>query len=211
MFNYKREAIFSFDTIRLLDDFTETELKILLRQRLNNEEIKNTVLKLLLEKSKYYYNIGKTKLAKKLSSVRRQVKDGKKINTKIFNEIKLDAEISLQLKKYLDSVNEFNEHMKNYISSINETKTRYSYFLNDLLFKKYIQEVQPLNYRYIIDEKKYRVTNFVTSLHEGLFNIAAAVGVTSPTQISKEHIIIKKKDGNIQSIHDYKLKLLNYN
>ena len=63
----------------------------------------------------------------------------------------------------------------------------------------------------IIDEKKYRVTNFVTSLHEGLFNIAAAVGVTSPTQISKEHIIIKKKDGNIQSIHDYKLKLLNYN
>lgn len=159
MFNYKREAIFSFDTIRLLDDFTETELKILLRQRLNNEEIKNTVLKLLLEKSKYYYNIGKTKLAKKLSSVRRQVKDGKKINTKIFNEIKLDAEISLQLEKYLDSVNEFNEHMKNYISSINETKTRYSYFLNDLLFKKYIQEVQPLNYRYILDEKKYSNVN----------------------------------------------------
>lgn len=161
MFNYKREAIFSFDTIRLLDDFTETELKILLRQRLNNEEIKNTVLKLLLEKSKYYYNIGKTKLAKKLSSVRRQVKDGKKINTKIFNEIKLDAEISLQLEKYLDSVNEFNEHMKNYISSINETKTRYSYFLNDLLFKKYIQEVQPLNYRYILDEK-----NIVTLIIE---------------------------------------------
>ena len=45
----------------------------------------------------------------------------------------------------------------------------------------------------IIDEKKYRVTNFVTSLHEGLFNIAAAVGVASPTQISKEHIIIKQK------------------
>ncbi|PTI42217.1 hypothetical protein BU056_02120 [Staphylococcus succinus] len=59
-----------------------------------------------------------------------------------------------------------------------------------------------------IDEKKYRVTNFVTSLHEGLFNIAAAVGVESPTKISKEHIIIKKKDGGIQSIQDYKLKLI---
>ena len=60
----------------------------------------------------------------------------------------------------------------------------------------------------IIDEKKYRVTNFVTSLHEGLFNIAAAVGVASPTQISKEHIIIKQKDGQLQSINDYKLKLI---
>ena len=45
----------------------------------------------------------------------------------------------------------------------------------------------------IIDEKKYRVTNFVTSLHEGLFNIAAAVGVTSPTQISKDTSLSKRK------------------
>ena len=29
----------------------------------------------------------------------------------------------------------------------------------------------------IVDEKQYRVTNYITSLHEGLFNIAAAVGV----------------------------------
>ncbi|HLR19341.1 MAG TPA: FMN-binding glutamate synthase family protein [Staphylococcus sp.] len=62
----------------------------------------------------------------------------------------------------------------------------------------------------IIDEKKYRVTNFVTSLHEGLFNIAAAVGVESPTQIAKEHIIIKNKDGRVQSVHDYKLKLIEH-
>lgn len=62
----------------------------------------------------------------------------------------------------------------------------------------------------IIDEKKYRVTNFVTSLHEGLYNIAAAVGVASPTQITKDHIIIKNKDGGIQSIQDYKLKLLTH-
>jgi glutamate synthase domain-containing protein 2 len=60
----------------------------------------------------------------------------------------------------------------------------------------------------IVEEKKYRVTNYITSLHEGLFNIAAAVGVNSPTQINKDHIIIKKHDGTIQSINDYKLKLL---
>ena len=29
----------------------------------------------------------------------------------------------------------------------------------------------------IVEEKQYRVTNYVTSLHEGLFNVAAAVGV----------------------------------
>lgn len=62
----------------------------------------------------------------------------------------------------------------------------------------------------IIEEKKFRVTNYVTSLHEGLFNIAAAVGVSSPTQISKEHIIMKQHNGDLQSIHDYKLKLIEH-
>ncbi|WP_251517485.1 MULTISPECIES: FMN-binding glutamate synthase family protein [Staphylococcus] len=60
----------------------------------------------------------------------------------------------------------------------------------------------------IVDEKKYRVTNYITSLHEGLYNISAAVGVESPTQINQDHIIIKKKSGELQSIHDYKLKLI---
>lgn len=50
----------------------------------------------------------------------------------------------------------------------------------------------------------------MTSLHEGLFNIAAAVGVSSPTQISKEHIIMKQHNGDLQSIHDYKLKLIEH-
>lgn len=54
------------------------------------------------------------------------------------------------------------------------------------------------------------MTNYVISLHQGLFNIAAAVGVESPVQISKGHIIIKKKDGALKSINDYKLKLINY-
>lgn len=60
----------------------------------------------------------------------------------------------------------------------------------------------------IVDEKQYRVTNYVTSLHEGLFNIAAAVGVSSPTEITADHIIYRKLDGGTQTIHDYKLKLI---
>lgn len=60
----------------------------------------------------------------------------------------------------------------------------------------------------IIDEKMFRVTNYITSLHEGLFNISAAVGVNNPTEITQQHIIYRRNDGTIQSINDYKLKLI---
>ncbi len=60
----------------------------------------------------------------------------------------------------------------------------------------------------IVDEKQYRVTNYITSLHEGLFNIAAAVGVKSPNEITNDHIVIKRVDGSIENIIDYKLKLI---
>ncbi|HEC2197675.1 TPA: FMN-binding glutamate synthase family protein [Staphylococcus delphini] len=60
----------------------------------------------------------------------------------------------------------------------------------------------------VVDEKQYRVTNYITSLHEGLFNIAAAVGVKSPTEIGPEHVTIKNQNGEIESIHQYQLKLI---
>ncbi|MFD2637279.1 FMN-binding glutamate synthase family protein [Piscibacillus salipiscarius] len=42
-----------------------------------------------------------------------------------------------------------------------------------------------------IEEKSYRVTNFVISVREGLFNIAAAAGLESPTQLKDEHVSYK--------------------
>ncbi|RYS23196.1 FMN-binding glutamate synthase family protein [Staphylococcus pseudintermedius] len=60
----------------------------------------------------------------------------------------------------------------------------------------------------VVDEKQYRVTNYITSLHEGLFNIAAAVGVKSPTEIGPEHVTIKYQNGEIESVHQYQLKLI---
>lgn len=62
-----------------------------------------------------------------------------------------------------------------------------------------------------VNEKNYRVTNYITSLHEGLFNLAAAVGVESPTEITQDHLILKNPNGNLQSIYDYKLKLVDTN
>lgn len=44
----------------------------------------------------------------------------------------------------------------------------------------------------VIEEKLYRTCNYLVSLREGLFNIAAAVGVDSPTKLSYEHITYHK-------------------
>ncbi|EIT84729.1 putative flavoenzyme [Fictibacillus macauensis ZFHKF-1] len=53
-----------------------------------------------------------------------------------------------------------------------------------------------------IEEKKYRVCNYVLSLREGLFNLAAAAGIDSPTKFSHEHIAFKDRYGRIYSLND---------
>ncbi|MFD2655042.1 FMN-binding glutamate synthase family protein [Gracilibacillus thailandensis] len=42
-----------------------------------------------------------------------------------------------------------------------------------------------------IEEKSYRVTNYVISIREGLYNIAAAAGLESPTQLREKHVAYK--------------------
>ncbi|CAM4269626.1 FMN-binding glutamate synthase family protein [Lacicoccus alkaliphilus] len=52
----------------------------------------------------------------------------------------------------------------------------------------------------IVDEKLYRVTNYVNSLRSGLFNVAAAAGVDSPTKIERRHLIYKDNQGRIAAV-----------
>nr|WP_234960497.1 FMN-binding glutamate synthase family protein [Salinicoccus halodurans] len=52
----------------------------------------------------------------------------------------------------------------------------------------------------IVDEKRHRVTNYVTSLRAGLFNVAAAAGVDSPTKLERRHLIYKDYRGRISSV-----------
>ncbi|PRR87729.1 FMN-binding glutamate synthase family protein [Bacillus atrophaeus] len=47
-----------------------------------------------------------------------------------------------------------------------------------------------------IEEKQHRVCNYVISLREGLFNLAAAAGIDSPIHFSKQHIAYRKTDGS---------------
>lgn len=44
-----------------------------------------------------------------------------------------------------------------------------------------------------IDEKKYRVCNYLVSLREGLFEMAEVAGIDSPTKFSRQHIIYKSR------------------
>lgn len=55
----------------------------------------------------------------------------------------------------------------------------------------------------VIEEKQYRVTNYTISMHEGLFNIAAACGVVSPTDITVKHLLYKTERGDILTGEQY--------
>lgn len=41
----------------------------------------------------------------------------------------------------------------------------------------------------VIEEKRYRVTNYMTTLREELFMLAAAAGLSSPRQFSEKHVV----------------------
>ncbi|AQQ52372.1 FMN-binding glutamate synthase family protein [Planococcus lenghuensis] len=52
----------------------------------------------------------------------------------------------------------------------------------------------------VVEEKMYRVTNYISSMRAGLFNVAAAAGVESPTQLERKHIIYKDEQGRLLSV-----------
>ncbi|WP_099159349.1 FMN-binding glutamate synthase family protein [Virgibacillus ndiopensis] len=54
-----------------------------------------------------------------------------------------------------------------------------------------------------IEEKKYRVCNYLVALREGIFELAAVAGIDSPTKFDREHIIYKDKFNSVQKISNY--------
>ena len=43
-----------------------------------------------------------------------------------------------------------------------------------------------------IEEKKYRVANYVLAMREGIFELAAVAGLKSPREFNREHIVYKQ-------------------
>lgn len=54
----------------------------------------------------------------------------------------------------------------------------------------------------VVDEKKFRVVNYVITLREGLFRLTAAAGLNSPNEFTREHIVFKDEKGIVQSFED---------
>lgn len=49
----------------------------------------------------------------------------------------------------------------------------------------------------VVEEKQYRVTNYILTMREGLFRIAAAAGLDSPTKFERHHVVYKDDRGRV--------------
>jgi len=56
----------------------------------------------------------------------------------------------------------------------------------------------------VVDEKRYRVTNYITTLREELYMLAAAAGITSPRQFNEQHIVYVGQDFQVKTIDQVK-------
>lgn len=54
-----------------------------------------------------------------------------------------------------------------------------------------------------IDEKKYRVCNYLLALRQGVFDMAAVAGIDSPRKFDREHIVYKDKFNTVTKIKGY--------
>lgn len=54
----------------------------------------------------------------------------------------------------------------------------------------------------VIEEKKFRVVNYVLALREGLFTLAASSGIDSPTKFKSKHVMYKDERGIVYSLNE---------
>lgn len=52
----------------------------------------------------------------------------------------------------------------------------------------------------VVDEKKYRVANYVLTLRQGLFRTAAAAGLESPVHFSAQNVVYKDEKGRVSPL-----------
>ncbi|MBE1552957.1 glutamate synthase domain-containing protein 2 [Filibacter limicola] len=49
----------------------------------------------------------------------------------------------------------------------------------------------------VVEDKKFRVTNYILTMREGLFCIAGVAGLDSPTKLARHHVVYKDERGRI--------------
>jgi glutamate synthase domain-containing protein 2 len=60
----------------------------------------------------------------------------------------------------------------------------------------------------VVDEKKYRVANYVLSLREELVSLASACGIDTPARFDKEHVVYVNQDGKIIDLFNVEKELV---
>jgi len=54
----------------------------------------------------------------------------------------------------------------------------------------------------VVDEKKWRVTNYIVTLRAALFSLAAAAGLRSPTEFERRHAVYRDAFGRVRGAED---------
>jgi len=54
----------------------------------------------------------------------------------------------------------------------------------------------------VVDEKKWRVLNYVITLRNGLHTLAAATGIDSYTKFNRNHIVYRDQYGKVTSLEN---------
>ena len=51
----------------------------------------------------------------------------------------------------------------------------------------------------VVEEKQYRVLNYITTLRAGLASLTAGAGLHSPTEFTRRHAVYRDSLGRVQS------------
>lgn len=150
MFKYKREAIFEYKDLELLDQIDESNFLDLYRTEEEIDNLRTIIDSEIKDSSEYYFKTGLLSKAKQLSDIRRSLKSRGKIN---FEDVILDKNIEKWIYLLIEKESFCLELEKEIQKSLGDKN--YAYFLDNILFKKYIKEIQPINYKYILNEDGY--------------------------------------------------------
>jgi len=55
----------------------------------------------------------------------------------------------------------------------------------------------------VVGEKKYRAANYVVASRHGLYTVAAALGLRSPTEIRREHVVYRDYRGRVHNLSEW--------
>lgn len=55
----------------------------------------------------------------------------------------------------------------------------------------------------VVEEKRFRTANYLTTMREGLYMLGASCGIDTPTKFSKDHIALRESDNTVSEIEEF--------